>query len=240
MEGIAAEQKYKNRAAIYLIRWSDQFSTAVWNALRNLLDDKTAGSDAAGMSYIFKAMVLRRASDNSFAEIRTKFKVTEQQLWALMIDRIAPGSASVDDMSDADAQISRLLAMQDSRDNQIIHSALQAYSTAKAETTKRNSERAKKPRNVIETCNGLVNVNDLYKKLATDIHYELLSAKELWTVFIRMLEKLSADPTETPLPDGRMEVTYHVQRGTRSIIDSSFESKLSRIRKAQKGLKTKS
>lgn len=247
MEGIPAWHKYKNRAAIHLLRWNSSFSANVWTAFCALLDTQANRIAPGDGSYISKAIRLRRAFAAPFLRVTDTFNVTEQQLWALLIERAEQSSTSIDDLSDADAQISRLAASQDALDRQLMHMKLQANATveaelkanavvteaklkanaaADAEFSRHQSNRAKKPRNVIVTIDQEIDVESLYKKLATNANYSGHTAKELWQVFFGLLDELGASPEEIVLPDGRLKITYLAQGGERSIIDTSFKSKL--------------
>jgi hypothetical protein len=222
MQGIPVWHKFKNHAAILILRWSGDFAENVWRTFTGKLDALSGANTASSEPQIARATRLCHEQAAAFTslinEVTGKFSVTEQQLWALLIDRADPEVVTVDVLSDAHDHLLRVAAALEVRDTVVLHAK------AAADTKHRGVQKnkAKLPRNS--------EVDDMIEALAKDRRYQDLSAKELLPLFIIRLEDSGASPEEIALPDRRSRVIYFGKRGERAMLDETFFKKVSSFR----------
>ena len=230
MQGIPVWHKFKKHAAIHLLRWHEDFSAKVWEVFTTKLSTLAGGSRVAEAP-VAMAIQLRQQHAALFArlvsEVTTTFSVTEQQLWALLIDRASSDTTSVDELSDAYEQLLRLGAVQQNLDMALLHGKNTKYRETQ-------SENAQQPRNVLDTLDGEVAVSTLIEDISKDERYQDMYALELWPIFIAKLEKCGAAPVQSVASKARSRVTYFVDGGERSMLDETFTKKVSSFRSKAK------
>lgn len=192
MESYSTWCKYQNEAAVYLLRWNAEFTGRVWAALCTVLAPFLSTPDSRAPNAITAALLLRKQTPTTLADLAAQFGINEKQLWALLIDHADPASTSLDRLSDARDQIRRLTAQEDFAEQQRLHPNFNYV----AEVRKQQSIRAKHPRVKIGEGGDASTLTGVIRKLALDRQYEELSARDLWSVFIGVLDEYNLDPVE--------------------------------------------
>jgi hypothetical protein len=216
MESYSTWCKYQNEAAVYLLRWNAEFTGRVWAALCTALAPFLSAPDSRAPNPITAAFLLRKQIPTALTDIAVRFDINEKQLWALLIDHADPVSTSLDRLSDARDQIRRLTAQEDFAEQQRLHPNFNYV----AEVRKQQSVRAKHPRVKIGEGEDASTLTDIIRKLALDRQYEELGAKDLWSVFIGVLDDYHLDPVEdTSAP---LTCTYDLGGQSRQITFKRF------------------
>jgi hypothetical protein len=83
MQGIPVWHKFKNHAAIHLLRWSEDFTASIWSALTSGLGNLSSGAEADPETYLAQAIRLKLQQAGSFSNliqgITAKFGVSERR-----------------------------------------------------------------------------------------------------------------------------------------------------------------
>jgi hypothetical protein len=218
--------KYQNEAAVHLLRWNAEFTERVWSALCADLAPFLSGPDSKALNPITAALILRKQVPTALAHLAAKFDISEKQIWALLLDHADPATTSLDTLSDARDQIRRLTAQEDFAEQQRLHPNFNYV----AEVRKQQSGRAKQPRLKIGDGENASTLTQEIEKLALAPRYAELSAKQLWPIFIGLLDEYHLDPVEDTSDPLNSKCTYDLGGQPRQISFKRFSNAVAKSR----------
>lgn len=225
MDSYSTWCKYQKEAAVYLLRWSAEFTERVWAALYVDLVPLLSAPAPQDRDPITAALLLNKQDTDAIARLATQFNIGEKQVWALLIDHADLTTTSLDRLSDARDQIRRLSAQEDFAKQRLLHPNFNYV----AEVRKQQSARAKHPRIKIGEDEDASNLVQVIKDLALDLEYEEFSAKQLWPVFIGVLDAYHLDPVEDA--SGLWSCSYDLRGQSRKISFRRFANVVAASRK---------
>lgn len=227
MENYSTWCKYQNEVAIYLLRWNAGFAERVWAALCADLAPFLSGPDSEARDPITAALLLRKQVPTALTNVAAKFNISEQQIWALLIDRAEPTTTPLERLSDARDQILRLTAQQDFAAQQKLHANFN-YGAAERQ---RQSARAQHPRVKAEVDPTQLTPAEIIFKLAHAGEYKEYTARELWPVFYGELEDNQFDPEEDKSDPKSVKYEYCLVDKKKAISFRHFANEIAKHRK---------